>query len=191
MFWEEGKRRKPFSTKTKKIEWMLASGRKVYDSSGKLLFVKTSRCRVCKRPLTWGDRTYNFDHKDNNPANNSQTNCRLVCRNCHGKHTVIKKRRIKGFFGETVGHKTIKKKVGYKKPKKKPKKTKRVAIRDIFGDVIGYRTVRVRQSTTTKKKTASKKKTTKKKPRRKTTRKKKTTKKKTTSKKTKRKKKSS
>jgi len=33
MFWEEGKKRKPFKTKTKKIEWMLASGQKVYDSS--------------------------------------------------------------------------------------------------------------------------------------------------------------
>jgi len=159
MFWEEGKKRKSFSTKTKKTEWMLASGQRIYDSSGKRRFVKTSKCRVCKRPLTWGDRTYNFDHKDNNPANNSQTNCRLLCRNCHGKHTVIKKRRIKGIFGDTVGYETIKKKVGYKKPKKKPKKTKRVAIRDIWGDVIGYRTVKIRKPKTTKKKTTARKKT--------------------------------
>jgi len=187
MFWEEGKKRKPFSTKTKKIEWMLASGQKVYDKSGKLRFVKTSKCRVCKRPLTWGDRTYDFDHKDNNPANNSQRNCRLVCKVCHGKHTVIKKRRVKGIFGDTVGYKTIKKKVGYKKPKKKPKKTKRVAIRGVFGDVVGYRTVKVRQAKTTKKKTAKKR------PRKKTAKLKKTTRKKrtkkTTSKRTKRKKK--
>jgi len=128
MLWEdEEKRRKPFSTKTKKIEWMLAVGRNPYDSSGRLRFVKTSKCRVCKRPLKWGDRTYNFDHKDNNPANNSQANCYLVCRICHGKHTVIKKRKIKGLLGETVGYKTIKMKVGYKKPKKKTthKRTKR------------------------------------------------------------------
>lgn len=156
MFWEEKKKRKPFSTKTKKIEWMLASGKRVYKKDGSLNFVKTSRCRVCKTPLTWGDRRYNFDHKDNNPANNSQKNCRLVCRNCHGTHTVIKKRKIKGFFGETVGYKTIKKKVGYKKPTKKPKKTKRVAIRGIFGEVIGYRTVKVRKPKTTKKKTTTK-----------------------------------
>jgi len=187
MFWEEGKKRKPFSTKTKKIEWMLAAGRNPYDSSGKLRFVKTSKCRRCKRPLTWGDRTYDFDHKDNDPSNNSQRNCRLVCKSCHGHVTVVKKRKIKGIFGETIGHKTIKKKVGYKKPKKKPKKTKSVAIRGIFGDVIGYRTVKVRQAKTTKKKT------TKKKPRKKTTKPKKTTRKKrtkkTTSKRTKRKKK--
>ena len=153
--WGEEKKRKPFSTKTKKIEWMLASGRRVYDTSGKLRFVKTSICRECKTPLTWGDRTYNFDHKDNNPANNSQTNCYLVCRNCHGKATVIKKRKIKGIFGQTVGHQTIKKKVGYKKPKKTPKKTKRVAIRDIFGNVTGYRTVRVRTPKATKSKTTT------------------------------------
>jgi len=119
------KKRKPFSTKTKKIEWAIAAGRSPYASSGKLDFVKTSKCRVCKRPLTWGDRTYDFDHKDNNPANNGQTNCYLVCKVCHGKHTVIKKRKVKGILGGTVGYKTIKKKVGYKKPKKTPKKTKR------------------------------------------------------------------
>ena len=147
--------------KTKKIEWMIASGRKVYDKSGRLGFAKTSRCRECKRTLTWGDRTYDFDHKDNNPANNSQPNCYLVCKVCHGKHTVVKKRKIKGFFGETIGHKTIKKKVGYKKPKKKPttKKTKRVAVRNFFGNVVGYRTVKVRQPKKTKKKTTARKKT--------------------------------
>jgi len=173
LLWGEEKKRKPFSTKKKKIEWMLASNRNPYDSSGKLRFFKTSRCRVCKTPLTWGDRTYNFDHKDNNPANDSQTNCYLVCRNCHGKHTLIKKRKIKGIFGQTVGHKTIKKKVGYKKPKKKPitRKTKRVAVRDIFGNVTGYRTVKVRKPKTTssKKATTSRRASRKKKTARKTT----------------------
>lgn len=32
-------------------------------------FVKSSKCRKCKTPLTWGDRSYEFDHKDNNSAN--------------------------------------------------------------------------------------------------------------------------
>jgi len=158
MFWgKEEKKRKPFSTKTKKIEWAIAAGRSPYASSGKLDFVKTSKCRVCKRPLTWGDRTYDFDHKDNNPANNGQTNCYLVCKVCHGKHTVIKKRKVKGILGGTVGYKTIKKKVGYKKPKKTPKKTKRVAIKGIFGNVIGYKTVKVRTPKAIKKKTTTKK----------------------------------
>lgn len=155
--WGEEKKRKPFSTKKKKIEWAIAAGRRAYGSSGKLDFVKTSKCRVCKRALTWGDRTYDFDHKDNNPANNTQTNCYLVCKVCHGKHTVIKKRKVKGIFGGTIGHKTIKKKVGYKKPKKTPRKTKRVAVRDIFGNVTRYRTVKIRKPKATKKKTTTKK----------------------------------
>ena len=173
--WGEEKKRKPFSTKKKKIEWAIAAGRRSYTSSGKLDFVKTSKCRECKRPLTWGDRTYDFDHKDNNPANNAQTNCYLVCKVCHGKHTVIKKRKVKGILGSTIGHKTIKKKVGYKKPKKTPKKTKRVAIRGTFGNVIGYKTVKIRKPKATKKKTATKKTQRKTKPRG-TTRKKKVTK---------------
>ena len=114
--------------KKKKIEWMLAAGRNPYDKFGRLRFLKTSKCRECGTTLRWGDRRYNFDHKDNNPANNSQPNCYLVCRNCHGKHTIIKKRRMKNIFGDTVGYKTIKKKVGYKKPKK-PKTRKKQSYR--------------------------------------------------------------
>jgi hypothetical protein len=145
---EAESKRKPFTIKTKKIEWALAAGRNAFDSSGKVSFVITSQCRSCKRPLTWGDRTYDFDHKDNNPSHNSQTNCYLVCKVCHGKHTVIKKRKVSGLFG---GYQTIKKKVGYKKPKKQRNK-KRVAVRDIFGSITGYRTVR-----TTRKRKATKK----------------------------------
>jgi len=72
----------------------------------------------------WGDRTYNFDHKDNNPANNSQRNCYLVCRICHGKATKIEKRAIRGIFGEVEGYETIKRKVSYKKPKSTTTKKK-------------------------------------------------------------------
>jgi hypothetical protein len=172
---EIGKKRKSFSIRTKKIEWMKAGGHDSYDYITHRKFIRTSRCRNCGRRLAWGDGTYNFDHKDNNPANNSQRNCYLVCRNCHGKHTVVKKRKVKGFFGETIGHKTVKRKVGYKKPKKKPRKTRRVAIRGIFGEVIGYRTVKVRKPKAAKKKiTRSRKKKTK---RRRTTRRKKTSRK--------------
>ena len=83
------KKRKPFSIKTKKIKWMRASGR---DPFGK--FVQTSKCRSCGRQLTWGDGSYDFDHKDNNPLNNNQKNCYLVCKSCHGKVTKIEKKRV-------------------------------------------------------------------------------------------------
>ena len=126
--------RKPFKISTKKIEWMLAACRNPYGK-----FIKTSKCRnrKCKRQLKWSDRTYEFDHKDNNPRNNNQKNCYLVCKICHSKATVVSKRKIKDkFTGYTIGHKTIKKKVGYKKTKTKPKKkrksTRRQSAIDFF-----------------------------------------------------------
>jgi len=112
------KRRKPFKISTKKIEWMRAAGKDPYGS-----FVKTSRCRKCKRKLTWGGRTYEFDHKNNKEWDNSQKNCYLVCLFCHRKATIVKKVKVKDrISGYTVGYKTIKRKVGYKKSKKRKKK---------------------------------------------------------------------
>jgi hypothetical protein len=126
VFFNEAPSRKNFSITKKKIEWIDAAGKNVAEYlRDKTKFVKTSYCRQCKTKLTWGDGTYNFDHKDNNPRNNSQKNCYLVCRNCHGKATKIKKRAIRGIFGNVIGYKTIKKKVGYKKPRSSTKKTAR------------------------------------------------------------------
>jgi len=112
-------KRKPFSIRTKKIEWMRASKR---DPFGK--FVRTSRCRSCGRLLTWRDGSYDFDHKDNNPANSSQKNCWLVCKSCHGKHTKIGIRKERDELG-FIRYKTIKKRVGYKKSRRKHKPRKR------------------------------------------------------------------
>lgn len=142
MIFESPSRRKNFTIKTKRIEWLKASG-----TTGEKILVKyladgkvptkmpNSKCRVCKSVLKWGDRSYDFDHKDNNPSNNNQNNCYLVCKTCHGKHTKTKVIKERGLFGEVIGHKTIKLRVGYKKqtskkaPKKKPKK-KRESIFD-------------------------------------------------------------
>ena len=123
--------RKAFAITTKKIEWMLAAGRdpEEYTEHGK--FFKTSYCRVksCRRKLTWGDRSYDFDHKDNNPANNRQSNCFLVCKSCHGKATKLEKQKVRGLLGGVIGHKTIKRKVSYKKPKSTVTKKKTTARR--------------------------------------------------------------
>jgi C4-type Zn-finger protein len=75
--------------------------------------------------LAWGDGTYNFDHYDNNSSNNSQKNCRLVCKNCHGGATKTKKIAERNpYTGEVIGYRTIKLKVGYKKnPRKTESKT--------------------------------------------------------------------
>ena len=143
---------------------MKAGGHKPELYTEKGTFYKTSRCHnpKCRRKMTWGDRTYDFDHKDNNSSNNSQKNCFLVCKICHGKVTVIKKRKVRGLMGDVIGHETIKKKVGYKKPK--PKKKKRVpAEYDIFGNIIRWKYVAVKPKKTTKRKTRKKKPTAKKK----------------------------
>jgi len=133
-FWGEEKRRRPFSIVTKRIEWLKAagdSGKKVllqYLADGKVpTRMPRSKCRVCKRPLTWGSGTYDFDHKDNNSANNSQRNCYLVCKNCHGRATKTKIIRTRDpITGWVNGYRTIKLKVGYKKAtKKSTKKTTR------------------------------------------------------------------
>lgn len=123
-------KRKAFNISTKKIEWNKAAGRAEDD------FKTTSKCRKpsCRRKLIWGSRTYDFDHFNNNPADNSQKNCRLFCKSCHGNLTVIGKRKKKSkLTGYTTGYTTIKKKVGYKKPKKtkKPKKRRKPKIKQL------------------------------------------------------------
>lgn len=132
LFDDSRSKRKPFTLSQRKVEWIDAAGKDVMEYIRDRKFtVKTSYCRRCKTKLTWGDGTYNFDHKDNNPANNSQRNCFLVCRNCHGKVTKIGKRAIRGIFGDVVGYKTIKRKVGYKKPKTSTKTAKTTSSRKV------------------------------------------------------------
>jgi hypothetical protein len=118
-----------FSIVTKRVEWLKAAGtdtaKKVSQKYAETKKVPArmprSKCRVCKKPLTWGSGTYNFDHKDNNSANISQKNCFLVCRNCHGKATKTRVvREYDPWFGSVIGYKTQKLKVGYKKTAKKP-----------------------------------------------------------------------
>jgi hypothetical protein len=126
-FWGEEKRRRPFGIVTKRIEWLKAAG-----DSGKTILLQyladgevptrmpRSKCRKCKKSLTWGSGTYDFDHWDNNSSNNSQKNCRLVCKNCHGGATKTKKIAERNpYTGEVTGYRTIKLKVGYKKTARK------------------------------------------------------------------------
>jgi hypothetical protein len=109
--------RRNFRTVTKRIEWMDAAGKNVAQYLRDKKFVKTSKCRQCGQGLVWGEGGYEFDHRDNNPANNSQKNCYLVCGTCHGRATKTEKRAVRGWLGEVEGYRTIKRKVGYKRPK--------------------------------------------------------------------------
>ena len=137
MIFDEPPARRNFTIKTKRIEWLKAAGKSGektlldYLTTGKIgkLGPSKGRSRKCKTILRWGDGTYNFDHKDNNPRNNSQKNCYLVCRNCHGKATKIEKRAERDIFGNVVGYKAYKRKIGYKKPKSSNKKVARKSRR--------------------------------------------------------------
>ena len=123
IFFDESPARKDFTLKTKRIEWLKAAGKSGekalldYLSNGKIPKLPPSKCRKCKRPLRWGDRTYQFDHYDNKSTNNSQNNCYLVCAICHGKATKTEKRAERDISGDVIGYRTIKRKVSYKKPK--------------------------------------------------------------------------
>jgi len=177
MFWEEP-RRKPIPISLQK----------------KLLLRCKGKCEMpdCDVDFVKESVKPHIHHIDGNPKNNKPSNLIVVCPNCHSKLHKYKTVKEEDFWGfvtkkrKLVAIKPKKLKIGKKKPAKKKPKTKRVAIRDIWGDVIGYRTVKVRKPKTTKKKTTTKKTRKKTKPKR--TAKKKTTSKKTKSKATKRRK---
>jgi len=142
IYGERKKKRKPFTIKVKRNEWMLAQGKNPFVDK----FTKNSKCRVCKRKLIWGDRSYEFDHKNNHEWDNRQENCYLVCRVCHGKATKIVTRKQKDILGGVIGTKRIKRKIGYKKGRKK--KPKRKAIKSsLTGQIIGWRKVRSKRKT--------------------------------------------
>jgi hypothetical protein len=131
IFGYESPARRNFTITTKRIEWISATGGDVGSYLRDKKYTKTSKCRRCKRKLTWGDHSYEFDHRDNNSSNNSQKNCYLVCRICHGKATKIDKRAIRDIFGGISGYQTIKKKVSYKKPTTKKKVMKKRAANKV------------------------------------------------------------
>lgn len=112
------------------------------------------KCMNCKEKLD--PRATELDHKNNNPSDNSLKNCFVVCSNCHRKHTVITKEKVKDGWGNVVGYKTVKHKVGYKKEKKT---VKRIPIRDFLGNITGYKTVKVRAKKKSKSNKTKKQKT--------------------------------
>ncbi len=157
MFFEE-KKRKSIPMKTK---------REVYDRANK-------KCEKCGRPLKMihGD----FHHTRDPTFTPRASSVRFLCPLCHRKYGHKRKtKKAEMLFGVEKKVKTIPQDVvKIKKPSKKKPKTRRKVIRGIFGDVIGYKTVKIRETTKTKKTTSKAKKT---------TRKKKTTTRKTKSKK--------
>jgi hypothetical protein len=99
------------------------------------------RCEKCgiRLKINEGD----FHHTRDPTVIPRASSVRFLCPLCHrryGHKRIV--RKDDSFWNETEV-KTIPREV-VKFKKKKPK-TKRKAIRDIFGDVIGYRTVKIRK----------------------------------------------
>ncbi len=46
-----------------------------------VLLKQKALCAVCKKFY----KTWDFDHIDEDPSNNEQSNCQALCRNCHGE----------------------------------------------------------------------------------------------------------
>ncbi len=130
---ENQSQRRSFSIVTRKVEWLKAAGtdtarevlQKCIETQKPPSKMPRSKCRRCRRTLAWGDGTYDFDHYNNRSYDNSQRNCYLLCKNCHGKHT--RTRQVAVYdpdTGEYLGTATQKLKVGYKKnPRKLARKT--------------------------------------------------------------------
>lgn len=165
MFWEE-KERKSIPMKVKRQVYKRAKG----------------KCEKCGRSLKMNQG--DFHHTRDPTVIPRASTVRFLCPTCHRiyGHKRVTRIRDKDTFWEENEKKIVRQEVvKIKKPAKKKPETRRVAVRDIFGDVIRYRTVKIRKPRSTKKKTATKEKTASSKKRRTTS--KKTTRKKTKSKK--------
>lgn len=161
-FWDEPKR-KPIKMSVKREVYKRAKGR-------------CEKCRSIKLdpPDIKGGFKGHYHHTRSPSISPTAKTLQLLCPTCHEKYGHKRKTvRHYGLFENSAETKIKRLRVGIKA--RKPK-TKRVAIRDEWtGEVIGYRTIKV--------KSKAKKKTTRKPTRKTTTRKKtKTTKKKTTKK---------
>lgn len=120
--------RKNFKVSTKKIEWNRAAGRADDDDK------TTSKCRACGKRLVWGSGRYEFDHHNNRNSDNSQNNCRVKCRNCHGHETQPGVRTKRDMFGNVIERKRYMKKVGTKKSTRRKTRKKPDKRRELFGD---------------------------------------------------------
>jgi len=72
-----------------KSEKVKSGKRMQFSQKTKLLVLKAQnyRCKLCKAKLGEAD----FDHIDENRANNSLSNCQALCPNCHATKTRKKK----------------------------------------------------------------------------------------------------
>jgi|YelNatPaOPRAMG01_1025707.scaffolds.fasta_scaffold226559_2 predicted RNA-binding Zn-ribbon protein involved in translation (DUF1610 family) len=132
MLWEE-RTRKPIPMKVKRQVYKRAKG----------------RCEKCgiKLKMSEGD----FHHIRDPTVTPRPSSVRFLCPLCHRKygHKIIVRRVDADTFWETKKVRIVPKDVV--KVKKKKSKVRRKAIRDFWGNIIGYRTVKPRKRKATRK----------------------------------------
>ena len=130
--------RKPIPMKVKRQVYKRAKGR-------------CEKCGIRLR-MSEGD----FHHTRDATVTPRASSVRFLCLLCHRKygHKHIARKSNIGTFWEKTEVRTIPREV-VKFRKKKPK-TKRVAVRGIWGEIISYRTVKIRKHRTSKKTTCKK-----------------------------------
>lgn len=134
------KGRKNFSSPTKKRVWMRAGGHNPNDWKKATKYTSkcmSSECKHKQMILRWGDKTYDWDHYDNNHANNAESNCYLVHTFCHRKATQFGS-RTKTAYGLTIGKERTKLKASYKaklKGKHRSKGSKKAKPKNFWSEV--------------------------------------------------------
>ncbi len=126
--WGEDEGRKPIPMKVKKTVYERAKG-------------KCEKCGISLK-MNEGD----FHHIRDPTVIPRPQSVRFLCPLCHRRYGHKRTTRTtETLLGtETEVRVVPQKVVKIKEPKKKKPKTKRVAIRGLFGDVVGYKTVKVR-----------------------------------------------
>jgi hypothetical protein len=132
MLWEE-RTRKPIPMRVKRQVYKRARG-------------KCEKCGI-KLKMSEGD----FHHIRDPTVTPRPSSVRFLCPLCHRKygHKIIVRRVNADTFWETKKVKIVPKDIV--KVKKKKPKVKKKAIRDFWGNIIGYRTVKSRKRKATRK----------------------------------------
>lgn len=98
------------------------------------------KCEKCRIPLEMNEG--DFHHIRDSTVTPRASSIRFLCPLCHRRYGHKRFARYDDWTGTEV--RTIPREV-VKLRKKKPKTKKRIAIRNIWGDIIGYRTVKTRK----------------------------------------------
>ncbi len=122
--WEEEETRKPIPMSVKKEVYKRAKG----------------RCEKCHTPWKWENG--NFHHLRTPTITPTAKTVVFLCPNCHTKYG---HKRITRRYEDLLGTHSYTQVIRQRVVRKPKSKTRRIAIRSLLGEVIGYRTIKIRK----------------------------------------------